>query len=177
MPAAIHEETFVTVFHWIHGVPDDDAWMPVSVPLIALPRTVALELSSAMPIWARSIVFQEKVGELPIATRGFWSFVRVDQRTEPEAGALNWTPCAGMLSIVLFRVKRISFPGAPSAISVPSTNNARCGLNRTVVPGRIVRVIPGATVTFCVTTYVVSARPHVVSLRITPGTARTVARL
>ena len=44
------------------------------------------------------------------------------------------------------------------------------GSNRTIVFGRIVSVNPGVTVTWFVTTYVVSSWPHVVSRVIGPET-------
>src|SRR5213593_2517785 len=73
-------------------------------------------------------------------------------------------PRGGIKEIVLFLANRISLPGKPFAWRRPSTNNARFGLNRTVVPGRIVRVTPGRTMTFLRSTYTVSVGgPQVVS--------------
>src|SRR5437773_209343 len=94
----------------------------------------------------------------------------VEYVIDPNELPLNWTPNQGHGKTLEFDRKAISEPGRPSANSAPSTKRPMKGSKRTVVFGSIVRETPGATVTWFVTTYTVSARPQVVSTVMYPET-------
>ena len=133
-------------------------------------------------------------GELSVAMTARSQLSNMDRVTEPVALALNAIPYHGMFSTLEFGRKLIGSPAAPFAVREPSMNRAMPASNRTVVPGRIVRVTPGRTVTCFVTTYTLSRAPHVVLAETyvtaaaggvavstapnpTSRTARTIARL
>src|SRR3990170_3966642 len=191
MPRARLDVTFVIWLLAMYGAPENPAWipmaatsiafrktwgldcpmaMPTCVPRILLSATLAADRTSPMPTEAVVITLLEKFGELSKACRGRSNPSNVLHETEPVAEALNWTPMGGKRETVLFATHVIGFATVPSAMSRPSTNKLRMGSTRTVVPGRIVSVTPGTTITCRVSTYTVSDEPQVVSAMMGPRT-------
>src|SRR6266581_6829847 len=137
---------------------------------IVLCETSLPEERRAKPMPAWMITLSCRDGELEKAVTARSARSNVDQETEPDELALNWTPAHGNGEAVLFAPNVMGFPDVPSARSVPSTNRCMSGSNLTVVPGRIVSVAGTPTVTSRMTTYVVSLSPHTVSVVMRPRT-------
>src|SRR6266540_7046990 len=118
---------------------------------IVLCVTSLLEETRAKPMPAWMIVLSCKDGELESEVTARSARSNVDQETEPDELALNWTPAHGNTEAVLFGPKVMSFPDVPSATREPSTNRCMPGSNLTVVPGWIVSFAGARTVTSRIT--------------------------
>jgi len=169
MPIANPLLTFVIVLRETVGKLGCSIWMPIAVPLIELSAIHTFEALAYIPTFvARTIVFldtkledrtkpkpspAERIvllmtfGELSVAVTARSTRSNVDQETDPDELALNWTPPQGNGEAVLFAVNVIAFAEVPSAVSRPSTNKWTPGSNFTVVPGMIVRLPEGRIVT------------------------------
>src|SRR2546428_9379930 len=139
---------------------------------MTLSVTVAKDRKRANPTPAARTVSDRSKGEPSIAVTARSARSNVDHVTDPNEVPLNWIPIHGKARTVPFDWNTMADPARPSATRFPSTNNPIRGSNLTVVFGMIVRVTPGATVTWRGAPHLGSPTPPGGSPPLPPGRYR-----
>src|SRR2546428_3537816 len=168
MPIANPLLTFVIVLRETVGKLGCSIWMPIAVPLIELSAIHTFEALAYIPTFvARTIVFldtkledrtkpkpspAERIvllmtfGELSVAVTARSTRSNVDQETDPDELALNWTPPQGNGEAVFFPGNVSAFPEGPSAVWRPFPKNREPRSDFTRLPGLSLRAPAGPIV-------------------------------